>query len=60
MILADMQSALEPAGTQAERIHKLLMLYTWVCVVVFAAVAFTFVGSKFQRSHDEAAAAGLT
>lgn len=29
-------------------------------VVAFAAVAFVFIGSKFQRSHEEAAAAGLT
>jgi dipeptide/tripeptide permease len=29
-------------------------------VVVFATIAFVFVGRKFQRSHEEAAAAGLT
>jgi POT family proton-dependent oligopeptide transporter len=29
-------------------------------VVLFATIAFLFIGSKFQRSHDEAAAAGLT
>jgi POT family proton-dependent oligopeptide transporter len=29
-------------------------------VVAFAAVAFIFVGRRFQRSHAEAAAAGLT
>jgi dipeptide/tripeptide permease len=29
-------------------------------VVLFAAIAFLFIGAKFQRSHDEATAAGLT
>ena len=29
-------------------------------VVLFATIAFLFIGSRFQRSHEEAAAAGLT
>jgi POT family proton-dependent oligopeptide transporter len=29
-------------------------------LTLFAAIAFAFIGAKFQRSHDEATAAGLT
>src|SRR3954454_20741482 len=51
-----MQSALEPAGTQAERIHKLLMLYFWVCVVVCAAVmVFILIGALRNRKSSDVA-----
>src|SRR5688572_21410934 len=35
---AGVQSALDPAGPQAERISRLWWLMFWVCLVVFAAV----------------------
>src|SRR4051812_20658409 len=51
-----MQSALDPAGTQAARIHKLLMMYTWICVVVFAAVmVFMLLGALRNRRRSEPA-----
>ncbi len=44
------QSALEPAGVQAARIHSLYWAFVWVCTVVWFVVMF-FLLAAAARSH---------
>src|SRR3954447_5386723 len=48
---ADRQSALDPAGVQAERIHGLGQLYFWVAVAVYVAVMGFVVAAVLRRGH---------
>jgi cytochrome c oxidase subunit II len=47
------QSALDPAGVQADRIGGLWWLYFWVCTAVYGLVVlFLLLGSFRRRSRD--------
>ncbi len=50
------ESALNPAGPQAERLSSLIWLFTWVCVVVYVLVMAALVGAFVHRRHGAAAA----
>jgi cytochrome c oxidase subunit 2 len=45
------QSALDPAGVQADRIHGLWDLYLWVCVVVYLLVMAFLVTAIVRRNR---------
>src|SRR3954447_14106571 len=53
---AEMQSALDPAGTQAGHISQLWWLYFWVLIAIFAIVAvcifFAIVRGRTERQIE--------
>jgi cytochrome c oxidase subunit 2 len=48
---SDRQSALDPAGVQAERIHGIWYLYLWVTAAVYLAVMAVLVAAVVRRSR---------
>lgn len=48
------QSALNPAGIQAERISELWWLYFWVCITVYTLVMLLVLGAVFWRRSRQA------
>jgi cytochrome c oxidase subunit 2 len=47
------ESALNPAGPQAQRIASLTWLFIWVCVVVYVLVMLTLAGAIVHRRHGK-------
>lgn len=53
------ESALNPAGPQAQHISHLTWLFIWVCVVVYVLVFLTLIAALFRRRHGQAADAQM-
>jgi cytochrome c oxidase subunit 2 len=54
MMGSGIQSALDPAGLQADRIHGLWLIFLWVCVAVYViTIAFFFAAMLRSRRNAE-------